>query len=289
MYNLFVSGDCEAWDGSPTEYDLSRCLSTDYTDSELAKKHKALTPADIAYLSSLPCLFAYEDHCDQPARVGTIKQVKTKGGEARIEYIIKDDAPALSPKQIHELAWDLGIGNWEMNRTHWALKTDDLNLALRAAGFDRVEVNAPTELVDITRHVFDIALSFPGEHRPYVDSVAKELAKTMPSSKIFYDNNYKSQLARPNLDNLLQDVYRKRSKLVVVFLCNSYAEKQWCGVEFRAIKEIIMAKEDGKIMFIRHDDGTVPGTFSTDGYIDATAHTPGEVAALIAERAKLTV
>ena len=148
-------------------------------------------------------------------------------------------------------------------------------------------ITRDTKSVDITKHKFEVSLSFPGEVREYVESVARHLERHIGPNSYFYDNNYKSQLARPSLDSLLQEIYRDRSKLIVVFICEKYQEKKWCGVEFRAIKDIIFNKLHNKIMFVRMDDGEVEGIFNTDGYIDATKHQPEEIAGFIVERIEL--
>jgi len=141
--------------------------------------------------------------------------------------------------------------------------------------------------VNIHQHYFSVALSFPIEHREYVEPIAQEIVREMGPHSCFYYNDYKAQCATPNLDILLQDIYRNRSQLVVVFLSQKYQEKKWSGLEFRAIREIIMEKEEGKIMFIKMDEGSVEGVFSTDGYIDGRSHTPNEVAQFILERVTL--
>jgi hypothetical protein len=144
-----------------------------------------------------------------------------------------------------------------------------------------------TKAVDISTHSFEVSLSFPGEVRSLVEQIALELERRIGPNSYFYDNNYISQLARPSLDTLLQDIYRNRSKLVVVFLGGDYQKKDWCGIEFRAIKEIIMERDHKRIMFIRTDDGTVDGVFKTDGYVDARRFSPAELAGFIHERADL--
>ena len=93
-----------------------------------------------------------------------------------------------------------------------------------------------------------------------------------------------SQLARPSLDTLLQEIYRHRSKLIVVFLGSDYQRKDWCGIEFRAIREIIMERDNTRIMFVRTDDGAVDGVFKTDGYVDVRRFTPAQIAQFICER-----
>ena len=71
-------------------------------------------------------------------------------------------------------------------------------------------------------------------------------------------------------------------------MCEKYGEKEWCGLEFRAIKEIIMERENDKVMFIRMDEGEVKGVFKTDGYIDGRTHTPKEIGSYINERLVLS-
>ena len=47
---------------------------------------------------------------------------------------------------------------------------------------------------------FQIALSFPGEHREYVSKIADFLSESLGRDAIFYDSWYQEELARPNLD-----------------------------------------------------------------------------------------
>lgn len=131
---------------------------------------------------------------------------------------------------------------------------------------------------------FQVAMSFAGEHRPYVASVVTELRKHLGTDAVFYNHDYQAQLARPNLDVMLQDIYRNRSSLVVVFLCAKYAEKQWCNLEWRAIRDIIKAKRDDQIMFVRFDDEPVDGVLSIDGYIDARRYNPSDSASFVLTR-----
>ena len=135
---------------------------------------------------------------------------------------------------------------------------------------------------------FKVALSFPGEKRIYVSAVVDVLRDKIGDDKIFYDYDYQSQLARPNLDTMLQNIYRNNSDLIVVFLCEEYAKKQWCGLEWRAIRDIVKSKEDNKVMFVRFDNAQVDGVLSIDGYIDANNFSEKEIAQFIAERIVLS-
>jgi hypothetical protein len=284
MYNLLVSGLAETWDGDPWQIELSRCVR-EYTDTEITERYGALTAESIDALRKLPCIFAYETGVQVPPKFGVIRDVVKRQGEVRIEYEIEPVEPFLAIGDLERFRFELDIGKLEMYRTHWAVK--DVNLAKELHAF---EITLPdwaqsaTKAVNIGNHHFDVALSFPGEVRGLVEEVAGYLERLIGPNAYFYDNNYQSQLARPALDLLLQDIYRNRSKLVVVFLSADYQAKDWCGIEFRAIRDIIANREHDRIMFIRTDNGAVEGVFNTDGYIDAQQHNAAQIAQFIKER-----
>lgn len=131
---------------------------------------------------------------------------------------------------------------------------------------------------------FRVALSFPGEMRTQVKTIADRLGQQIGMLSVFYDDNFKSELARPNLDTHLQHIYHEDSDLLVVFLCGPYAKKEWCGVEWRAIRDIIKQRRDDAVMLVRGDDARVPGIYSIDGYVDLRQHSEDEVAQLILDR-----
>lgn len=138
--------------------------------------------------------------------------------------------------------------------------------------------------IDLTKHRFDIALSFPSEYRSFVKQIAANLAKDLGPNACFYDRNYRAQLAIPNSDVLLQEIYGERSELVVVFFCAEYDEKKWCGIEWRKIRERIFEGGETEIMFVRVGLGEIKGMSTLDGYIDACKETPESIASLILEK-----
>lgn len=145
-----------------------------------------------------------------------------------------------------------------------------------------VKADRSSSKIDSVR--FRVALSFPGERRMYVAKVAAALRKKLGKDAVFYDFDYQSQLARPNLDILLQNIYRKQSDLLVIFISGEYAKKDWCGLEWRAVRDIIKTKEDDKVMFVRFDSSPIDGLFSIDGYIDGARFKPAAVARMIIDR-----
>ena len=105
----------------------------------------------------------------------------------------------------------------------------------------------------------------PTDHRSLVPQITHRSRGPLGKHSMFYDFDYQAQLARPNLDTVLQHIYREQPELIVVFLCAAYAEKQWCGLEWRAVRDIIKSKRDQCVMFVRFDDA--PSTPEPNDYI----------------------
>ncbi len=136
----------------------------------------------------------------------------------------------------------------------------------------------------IDTHRFKVALSFQGECRPYVAEVAKELEIRLGKGSVFYDAYYEPELARPNLDVLLQGIYHDNSELVAVFLSKDYASKEWCGLEWRAIRDLMKKKNDHRIMLLRLGEFELSGLFGIDGYLDLSQRSPSDCAEAICAR-----
>ena|ERR1017187_7686614 len=126
---------------------------------------------------------------------------------------------------------------------------------------------------------FRVALSFPGEHRGRIERIAEILAVHLGRDKVLYDRWYGAEFARPNLDVYLTKLYHDESDLIVVFLCKEYNAKEWCGLEWRALRDVLKHKEDDRLMFLRLDHADIQGLYSIDGYLDISHMTDGEVAA----------
>lgn len=285
MYNLLVTASEGAWNLPAYEYDRSRFL--EYTAETLQNKFKKLSASAIEELKSFPTLFTYEGD-DEPVRVGYLRRIKERGRSILIEYDFDESISPFTFSALYPLQVQLDIAGWEMSRTHWALKDEDLFSILASAELvDQTFVNLESQPGRVEEIRFKVALSFPGERRDYVAEVAAEVKKRLGAGTVFYDQDFTAQLARPNLDTLLQRIYLNNSDLVVVFLCADYERKVWCGLEWRAIRTIIKNKNDHAIMFMRFDNADVSGAMSIDGYVDLEAYSPVQAARMIVERVRL--
>src|SRR5262249_18631370 len=132
---------------------------------------------------------------------------------------------------------------------------------------------------------FAVAFSFAGEQNEYVERVWKGLRYGGLSRRsIFYHKKFEGELSRLNLDVYLQDIYANQTELLVVFLSAEYATKEWTGLEWRVVREIIKQKEAHAVMPIRFDDTHITGLFSIDGYISAQGREPEDIADLVLDR-----
>ena len=147
MYNLFVTAQEGAWDGQGYEYDRSRFL--EYTPDDVVARFKDLKSRQLESLRKLPCLFAYEG--EGPMRVGRLLSIKLRGRALFIEFELDRSIPEIPYEAIAPIRTLLDIRAWEMNRTHWAVKDENLFARLRSAGLlpqDAVQPPAPDALPD---------------------------------------------------------------------------------------------------------------------------------------------
>jgi hypothetical protein len=135
---------------------------------------------------------------------------------------------------------------------------------------------------------FRVALSFPGESRTRVESIANQLAAELGGKeRVFYDNWYKGELARFNLYPYLQDIYYNQALLRVFFLSRDYASKEWCGLEWETALDLHKKREDDGLMLLRMDDGNIPGLLSIHGYLDIRILSDADVTSAIQQRLRI--
>ena len=123
MYNLLVTAAQDAWDSPFYEYDRSRFL--EYTTDKIVAKFKGLTERQIESIKSLPCLFAYEGFLGD-IKIGRITSIKERDRSILIEYEFIPSIESIDPERIESISPLLDIRDWEMNRTHWAIKEENL-------------------------------------------------------------------------------------------------------------------------------------------------------------------
>lgn len=287
MYNLLMAYDASVWDLPSTEFSRSRYL--EHTETGIAADHRVLSLETVEKIKSYPCLFL-EEQFQGVAKIGYIRNIRERANALLIEYEFDEQIGDIPAERLaeHVNSLDINVRNGEQYRTHWAVKDVNLFEALNQAGIiggNYINPAGPDGRLEEIR--FKVAFSFPGELRDFVREVVARVKDGLVGESVFYDDDFLAQLARPNLDNLLQTVYLNNSELLVVFLSADYERKMWCGVEWRAIRAVINNKADESVMLVRSDDAAIAGIFPQDGYIDLNRFTPEQVAGFVLQRARL--
>lgn len=129
---------------------------------------------------------------------------------------------------------------------------------------------------------YEIALSFAGEQRAYVESVA--IALQSRGISVFYDEFERVALWGKDLVEEFHNVFENRASLAVMFISKHYVEKAWPTHERRSILSRAVQEKTGYVLPVRFDDTCVPGLPSAIDYKRAEDFTPAELAVLIAEK-----
>lgn len=134
---------------------------------------------------------------------------------------------------------------------------------------------------------YDVAFSFAGAQRVYVEQVRNALRKYEIS--VFYDNDNSVDLWGKNLYRYLDELYSKKARYCVMFISKEYGERPWTIHESQSAQERIFGDYDNVdfqeyIRPVFFDNTQIPGIRCTTGYMDARKISPEELAEKIAEK-----
>jgi hypothetical protein len=129
---------------------------------------------------------------------------------------------------------------------------------------------------------FDIALSFAGEDRGYVEKVAHWLSRM--GYRVFYDKYEAVTLWGKDLYDYLTEIYQKRARYTVMFCSKYYAKKIWTNLERRAAQAKAFESSKDHILPARFDDTKIPGLLPTTGYVELKDYYPKKFALLVKEK-----
>jgi len=129
---------------------------------------------------------------------------------------------------------------------------------------------------------YDVALSFAGENREYVEDVAIFLKSY--GAKVFYDKFEQADLWGKNLYDHLPEVYKKKAKYTIIFVSKEYKEKAWTNLERQSAQARAFKESKEYILPVRFDDTEIPGLNDTISYLDANKYSPKEIAKFFLEK-----
>ena len=129
---------------------------------------------------------------------------------------------------------------------------------------------------------FDVALSFAGEDRQYVDHIADSLRSK--GVRVFYDQYEQATLWGKDLYEHLDHIYQRAARFCVLFASEHYARKVWTTHERKSAQARALRENEEYILPVRFDDTEIPGIRSTIGYIDARQTTAEQLVDLILQK-----
>lgn len=129
---------------------------------------------------------------------------------------------------------------------------------------------------------YDVALSFAGEDRDYVEKVAASLREK--GVRVFYDKFEAARLWGKDLVDYLQDVYQNRARFCVLFISQHYVNKPWPRHERRSAQARALVANEEYLLPARFDDTALPGLPPSIGFVDLRGLDPEDFAELILEK-----
>ena len=129
---------------------------------------------------------------------------------------------------------------------------------------------------------WDVALSFAGAQRPYVEQVASALKAR--GVRCFYDADEQIELWGKYLAEELPAIYAEQAAAAVVFVSAEYAARDWTRLERRAALNRAVRERQEYVLPARFDDTQLPGLLSDMVAVDLRGRTPQQFAAMIAAK-----
>jgi hypothetical protein len=128
LFNLIVKNS--AWADGRDTFPTARVF--EYTEPSLVERFTPRGQLDLTSLAELPTVFVQETYGsgDQVAQVGIILRAHTTGRDLVLEYVYEPGISPILNRQLQVLAPELGIADFQFNRTHWSIKSTDLYRAL---------------------------------------------------------------------------------------------------------------------------------------------------------------
>ena len=129
---------------------------------------------------------------------------------------------------------------------------------------------------------WDVALSFAGAQRDYVEQVARDLKAW--GVRCFYDADEQTELWGRYLAEELPAIYGEQAAAVVMFVSAEYAAREWTRLERRTALARAVRERREYVLPARFDDTALPGLQSDMVTVDLRAREPEQFAAMIADK-----
>jgi predicted nucleotide-binding protein len=124
LFNLLIAYNPESWDKGSLELERSR-VAAEYTADEIRERYKFLDDKAISELKNFPALFVSENESTE-SRIGYITDIRLRQNSVVFEFQLDPIFPRLPIGAVEAMRDEFGLGRWELSRTHWAVKDEQL-------------------------------------------------------------------------------------------------------------------------------------------------------------------
>lgn len=131
-------------------------------------------------------------------------------------------------------------------------------------------------------YTYDIALSFSGEDRAYVENIARLLKKK--NIKVFYDYWERRRIWGTQLDEELENIYKNKAKYCVIFFSKHYLNSDWATHELRSAQKRAAKDKREYILPILLDGTALPESLNKTAVIETSNHSIQDVYDLIVSK-----
>ena len=129
---------------------------------------------------------------------------------------------------------------------------------------------------------YQVALSFAGEQRGYVEEVARILAAK--SIGVFYDGFEQPRLWGKDGTEIFHEVFAEKATYVVMFISAAYASKAWTRHERRSALSRMLKEDYEYVLPVRFDGTSIPGLPDSILYLSANDYSPAALSTTIARK-----
>lgn len=252
MFNILISGDGTAW-----ESDQRMGMSADRFLEHSGDESESISlkdPEGFRVLERIQSLLLYEKGTlglgENIVRIGQMRSIRVVPGRITFRFA---EAGRILNERFDELRPRLQISDFEMHRTHWAVKDGE------------IPQEVFTAMIPSSKK-YDVVLSFAGEDREYVEKVAAFLEAH--GVVVFYDRYEDVTLWGKDLAEHFDGVYRKQGRFCVMFISRHYADKVWTRHERKSALARALEERVEYLLPARFDDTEIPGLRPTIGYLD---------------------
>ena len=126
---------------------------------------------------------------------------------------------------------------------------------------------------------FEVALSFAGEERKYVEQVAQRLHER--GIAVFYDRFEAEYLWGRDLVAEFNRVFERSNAIAIMFISIHYVNKAWPAHERKSILSRMVNDDQALVLPVRFDQTEVPGLPDSLAWIDGNDCSAVELAAMI--------